>query len=102
MDFVESIKAEGVELEYAEMGERTPPKSPMVVEVDQNKDREEIERLDIALPVLAPRIYREYKNLNDLDVIALAAQELLALKQFTEEEQREIIFATSTADFTAT
>jgi type III restriction enzyme len=58
MDFVESIRAEGVEFEYAEMGERTPPRSPLVVEVDQNKDQKEIERLDIALPVLAPRIYR--------------------------------------------
>ena len=91
MEFVELIRAEGVEFEYAEMGERTPPKSPLVVEVDQNKEREEIERLDIALPVLAPRIYREYKNLDDLDVTALAHKRV-ALKQFSEQEQREIQF----------
>ena len=91
MEFVESIRAEGVEFEYAEMGERTPPKSPLVVEVDQNKDREEIGQLDIALPVLAPRIYREYKNLNDLDVTALPHKRV-ALKQFSENEQREIQF----------
>jgi type III restriction enzyme len=91
MDFVESIRAEGVEFEYAEMGERTPPKSPLVVEVDQRKTREEIERLDIALPVLAPRIYREFKNLNDLDASALPHRRV-TLKQFSEEEQREIQF----------
>jgi type III restriction enzyme len=91
MEFVESIRAEGVEFEYAEMGERTPPKSPLVVEVDQNKDQKEIERLDIALPVLAPRIYREFKNLNNLEVAALP-HERVTLKQFSEEEQREIQF----------
>ncbi len=91
MDFVESIREEGVEFEYAEMGERTPPKSPLVVEVDQRKTRDEIERLDIALPVLAPRLYREFKNLNDLDVAALPHKRV-ALKQFSEEEQREIQF----------
>jgi type III restriction enzyme len=91
MDFVESIRTEGVEFEYQEMGERTPPKSPLVVEVDQSKKREEIERLDIALPVLTPRIYREFKNLNDLDVAALPHKRV-ALRQFSEKEQREIQF----------
>jgi type III restriction enzyme len=91
MEFVESIRAEGVEFEYAEMGERTPPKSPLVVEVDQRKTREEIERLDIELPVLAPRIYREFKNLDELDVAALPHKRV-TLKQFSEQEQREIQF----------
>jgi type III restriction enzyme len=91
MEFVESIRDEGVEFEYAEMGERTPPKSPLVVEVDQSKKREEIDRLDIALPVLAPRIYREFKNLDELDVGTLPHKRV-ALKHFSEEEQREIQF----------
>lgn len=34
MEFVESIKNEGVELEYRKMGERSKTKSPIVVEVD--------------------------------------------------------------------
>ena len=63
MDFVESIKVEGVELEYQPMGERTGPKSPIVVEVDRENEQKDIDQLDIELPVLAPRIYREYKNL---------------------------------------
>ena len=56
MDFVESIKVEGVELEYQPMGERTGPKSPIVVEVDRENPDKDIEKLDIELPVLAPRI----------------------------------------------
>ena len=71
MEFVESIKVEGVELEYQPMGEKTGPKSPIVVEVDQENKEKDMEKLDIELPILAPRIYREYKNLNDLDVKAL-------------------------------
>ena len=40
MDFVESIKVEGVELEYQPMGETSGPKSPIVVEVDQGESGE--------------------------------------------------------------
>ena len=73
--FVEGIKAEGVELEYEAMGAGTRPKCPIVVEVDTENEDKDIGRLDIELPVLAPRIYREYKNLNDLDVAGIVAQE---------------------------
>ena len=91
MDFVESIKVEGVELEYQPMGERTGPKSPIVVEVDQENESKDIDKLDIELPQLAPRIQREYKNLADLDVTALPHKRI-AVKQFTAEQQREIVF----------
>ena len=91
IDFVESIKSEGVELEYAEMGEKTRPKSPVVVEVDRDNPKKDIDKLDIELPVLTPRIYREYKNLQELDVSDLPDKKL-PVKSFTEEEQREIVF----------
>src|SRR5262249_19175686 len=47
--------------------------------------------LDIEIPVLTPRVYREYKNLAGLDVSAMGHQRV-AYKQFSEEEQREIVF----------
>ena len=78
MEFVESIKVEGVELEYQPMGEKTGPKSPLVVEVDRENKAKDIEKLDIELPILAPRIYREYKKLNDLDVTALAHKRVVS------------------------
>jgi type III restriction enzyme len=91
MDFVESIKVEGVELEYQPMGDRTGPKSPIVVEVDTENKGKDLEKLDIELPILAPRIYREYKNLDNLDVTALPHKRVI-LKTFTAEQQREIVF----------
>jgi len=65
MEFVESIQAEGVELERKPMGEGTGPKTPLVVEVDRENEKKDIDALDIEIPVLSPRVYREYKSLGD-------------------------------------
>ena len=91
MEFVESIQQEGVLLERKAMGEGTGPKTPLVVEVDNENEKKDIAALDIEIPVLTPRVYREYKNLGDLDVGKLGHQRLLYL-QFSEEQQREIVF----------
>ncbi len=91
MEFVESIQAEGVVLERKAMGEGTGPKTPLVVEVDDGNEKKDIEALDIEIPVLTPRVYREYKNLGDLDIAAMGHQHVLFL-EFREEEQREIVF----------
>jgi len=91
MEFVESIQAEGVVLERKAMGEGTAPKTPLVVEIDRENEKKDIAALDIEIPVLTPRVYREYKNLNGLDVAALGHQRVAYLR-FSEEEQREIVF----------
>jgi type III restriction enzyme len=91
MDFVESIQAEGVELERAAMGEGAKPKTPLVVEIDNENDKKNIEALNIEIPVLTPRIYREYKNLADLDASSMGYRRV-PYKEFSEEEQREIVF----------
>ncbi len=91
MDFVESIQAEGVVLERKPMGEGTQPKTPLVVEVDQQNNKKDIEALNIEIPVLTPRVYREYKNLSALDAGAQGYQRVAYL-QFSEEQQREIVF----------
>lgn len=91
MEFVESIQAEGVELERKAMGEGTKPKTPLVVEVDNENTQKDIDALDIEIPVMTPRVYREYKNLADLDVTALPHKKV-AYRHFSEEEQREIVF----------
>ncbi len=97
MDFVEGIKVEGVELEYQPMGGGTGPKSPVVIEVDQDNKSKDIDKLDIDLPLLAPRIHREYKNLAALDVATLGHKRV-AYRMFTEEEQREIVFRDMNTD----
>ncbi len=91
MDFVESIQAEGVVLERKPMGEGTQAKTPLVVEVDKENEKKDIDALDIEIPVLSPRVYREYKNLGSLDVSALGHQRVAYL-QFSAAQQREIVF----------
>jgi type III restriction enzyme len=49
------------------MGEGTGPKTPLVVEVDKENQKKDLAALDIEIPILTPRVYREYKNLGDLD-----------------------------------
>ena len=91
MDFVESIQAEGVELERKAMGEGTGPKTPLLVEVDADNPDKDLEALDIEIPVLSARTYREYKNLDALNPETMRFQ-TVGYQEFTEEEQREIIF----------
>jgi type III restriction enzyme len=50
MEFVESIQAEGVVLERKPMGEGTAPKTPLVVEVDNENKAKDIDALDIEIP----------------------------------------------------
>lgn len=91
MEFVESIKAEGVELEKRKMDRSGTPITPSVIEVDHENTKKDINNLDIELPVLTPRIQREYKNLNLLDV-AKFENKKISIKEFSEEEKKEIIF----------
>ncbi|HPS72033.1 MAG TPA: DEAD/DEAH box helicase family protein [Bacteroidales bacterium] len=91
MDFVESITAEGVELDYRPMGEKTQAKAPLVVEIDRENMKKDIEKMDIQIPILTPRIYREYKNLSGLDVEKFSHKKI-PIKEFSEAEKREIVF----------
>ena len=91
MEFVESIQAEGVVLEHSAMGENTAPKTPLVIEVDRENERKDLDALDIEIPVLSPRIYREYARLDDLDV-ATMERRTVKYRRFDEEERREIVF----------
>jgi type III restriction enzyme len=91
MDFVESIQAEGVVLERKPMGEGAQAITPIVVEVDKDNVKKDINALDIEIPILTPRVYREYKNLADLDVSSFGHQRIMYL-QFSENELREIVF----------
>jgi len=91
MEFVESIKAEGVELEKRRMDRSGSPITPTVIEVDNQNVKKDIENLDIELPILTPRIQREYKNLNLLNV-AEFKNDKINIKQFSEQEKKEIVF----------
>jgi len=91
MDFVESIKSEGVQLEYKKMDLNSKANAPMIVEIDQQNVKKDIAKLDIEIPVLTPRIYREYKNLSNLNLNKFSHKKI-SLRQFSKEEQKEIVF----------
>ena len=71
------------------MGKNAKPKTPIVIEID--RENKNMDALEIDIPVLSPRIYREYKDLTELDVTAFDHQKL-QYRQFSKEEQREIVF----------
>ena len=97
MDFVESIQSEGVQLEYRPMGSGAGRKDSLVVEVDaQNKDKN-LDELDIEIPRLSRRFHRDYKDLDALDP-SQSKNQKLALKPFTPEQTREIVFKTMLDD----
>ena len=91
MDFVESIQNEGVTLERKPMGEGSGPKAPIIIEIDDENKKKDLDKLDIEIPVLTPRIYREYKNLDELNT-ALFGNAKVPYSLFLEEEQRAIVF----------
>ena len=91
MAFVESIQAEGVEFERKPMGPGSPPTTPLVVEIDHDNEEKDLAALDIEIPVLASRVYREYKTLADLQIGDLGENKV-DYREFSEDQQREIVF----------
>jgi type III restriction enzyme len=91
LNFVESVRSEGVELEKVPMGAKTTPLKPLLIEVDHMDPNKNIAALDISLPRLSSRIVRKMKNLDDLDIRNIPKGEFF-IRQFSEAEQREIIF----------
>ena len=91
MEFVESIQNEGVTFEQVPMGEGQDRKESIVVEVDHNNETKDVDALDIALPRMNRRYAREFKELAELDTSRFGNPKL-PIKQFSEEETREIVF----------
>lgn len=91
LDFVESVKSEGVELERSTMSPQSIPLKPLLIEVDHLNPVKDIESLDIVLPRLSGRYQRQVKNLNDLRVQDIPKGNF-PITVFTASEQREIVF----------
>ena len=93
MDFVESIQREGVTFAHVPMGGGSTRQDSIIVEVDAENEKKDLDALDIPLPKLTRRFQREFKNLDALDP-ATFGNRVLPLKPFTPEETREIVFKT--------
>ncbi len=98
LEFVESLKTEGVEFQYSPMGKGSKGKTPIIVEVDKENPNKDLDELDIPIPQMSPRIYQEYKNLALIDVSKFK-NEKASLKKFSNEELKEIVFNDIEGDF---
>jgi len=98
IEFVESIKTEGVEFQYRPMGGGGTGVSPLIIEVDWDNEDKNISELDIELPILTPRLQRRYKNLELIDETNLNF-EPLNLRTFSQKEQHEIVFTDLDGEF---
>lgn len=97
MEFVETIKTEGIEFERVPMGKDATRKDSLVVEVDNDNTDKDLDALDIVLPKLSRRFNREFKDLGGLDPSGFKNNKL-PLKPFTPEQTREIVFKTMLDD----
>jgi type III restriction enzyme len=98
LEFVESLKTEGVEFQYSPMGKGSKGKSPVIVEVDKENPNKDLDALDIPIPQMSPRIYREFKNLALIDVSKFKNEKIIQ-KHFNNDELKEIIFNDIDGDF---
>ncbi len=91
MEFVESVEKEGVKLKIEEMGDKTEPKCPIIIEVDEQNPNKDLLKLDINIPVLTPRTFRDHK---DLSLLAPSKFKFTKckLKKLEDSETREIHF----------
>jgi len=91
MDFVKKIEEEGVELERAAMGPTTKPQGGLVIEVDRKNSKKDIDALDMSIPILTPRLFRDYEKLEQLDASRMGNKKLI-VREFDEEEMRKFVF----------
>jgi type III restriction enzyme len=98
LQFVESLKTEGVEFQYSPMGKGTRSKSPLIIEVDKENTSKNLDRLDIPLPQMSPRIYREFKNLEQINSANLNNHKAF-YRKYNREELKEIVFTDIDGEF---
>lgn len=90
MDFVESIKSEGVQLGECSMGNPGDPAPAMVIEVDLDNPNKDIDYLNIKIPKLEPSFYKDFQKLEEMDVSKFECKKF-KLQTFGDEKT-EIVF----------
>lgn len=66
--------------------------APIVIEVDIDNPKKDLNLLDIEIPILTPRIRREYKNLELLGESSYEFTPLILKTYDANEEVKEIVF----------
>jgi len=91
IEFVEEIKKDGVKLGYRSMGGENKKKNSIFIEIDKKNKKKDMEMLNIVLPVLSPRIYRDFKDLSKIDENSIGIK-TLKLKKFSDKDLKKIVF----------
>ena len=91
IEFVEEIKKDGVKFGYRSMGENNKKKNTILIEIDKENKKKNIEKLDIKLPILSPRIYRDFKDLSIINEYSVTIKPI-KFRKFTDKELKEIVF----------
>ena len=93
ISFVENIRDQGVELEKKTMGASDEKYDPIIIEIEKDNPKKNINRLDIEIPVLYPKTYREFTKLDQFDEKTLLKKEnRFEIKDFSDKEKRQIVF----------
>ena len=101
IEFVEEIKKDGVKLDYRSMGVDDNKKTTILIEIDRENKKKDMEKLNISLPLLAPRIYREYKDVSLINENEVTINPI-NLKTFNEQELKNIVFRDINKEFSHT
>ena len=100
LDFIESIKTEGVELEQTPMDAATGARKAMLIEVELNNPKKDVDALDIVVPRLSARVERKVVRLSTLSAEDLPLGKI-QIKSFNKSESRVIAFHDLDKDETA-
>ena len=78
------------------MNSSSRAQTPLVIEVDKDNSKKDIDLLDIELPILTPRITRDYKRLEQLSDDYYQFQTIEYLTYDDSDDTKEISFQTIT------
>ena len=78
------------------MNNSSRAQTPLVIEVDKDNPKKDIALLDIELPILTPRITRDYKRLEQLSESHYQFQTIEYLMHNDSDDTKEISFQTIT------
>ena len=95
IQFIRKLESQGVDFDYKPMGESEDNEkyTPLIVGVDLENTKKDKEKLDIAIPITNPALYREDHNLRNIDPASLlSAQKQLSIQEFSQQEQDVIVF----------
>lgn len=95
IQFIQTLENQGVDFDYKPMGENEDNEKyiPLIVGVDLENTKKDKEKLDIAIPITNPALYREDHNLRNIDPAnLLPEQKRLSIQEFSQQEQNVIVF----------